>query len=204
MAEDSSSGSLLSNFQYLAHLLDPYYTPPLNLSEHLQRTCEHRHHVKCWNEGTQQLPQNNKENPTLLFGCRFRLIFKHNLCWGWRVSTLEKKLGFGHAFPFCLAMGYTGIPYVRYVIICTSNFMGSRWLKPHLPHDSLAIPLWEALLGRAELCLETTGATTPGDHVQCWMWRVWTCGTFPRNSWSRVQACASVQSDGDLTQWNTL
>ena len=34
-----------------------YYTPhpPVAPQRDLQRTCEHRQHVKCWNEGTQQL-----------------------------------------------------------------------------------------------------------------------------------------------------
>ena len=149
MAEDSSSGSQLSNFQYLAHLLDPYSPPLLNLSEHLQRTCEHRQHVKCWNEGTQQLPQNNKENPTWLFGFRFRLIFKHNLCWGWHVSTLEKKLGFGqcHALPCCLTMGYTVCKICNYMYLEFHGFKmiqasSSPWFTGHPPLRGASWKSW--------------------------------------------------------------
>jgi hypothetical protein len=43
----------------IAPLVDPKWLHPLlNLSEHLQHTCEHRQHVKCWNAGKHQLHGN--------------------------------------------------------------------------------------------------------------------------------------------------
>ena len=188
MAEDSSSGSQLSNFQYLAHLLDPYYTPPWTSAS----ICNVHVNIGIMSNAEMRArssyPKTTRKTQHCFLVVGLDLSSNTILCWGWRVSTLEKKLGFGHAFPFCLTMGYTGIPYVRYVIICTSNFMGSRWLKPHLPHDSLAIPLWEALLGRAELCLETTGATTQAITFNAG------CGGFGLVALSKelLIACASV------------
>ena len=54
------------------------YTPPLNLSDYLQCTCEHWQHVKCWNEGTGRWAQ---EHHFFTWTSCFHSFLGDSTCW---------------------------------------------------------------------------------------------------------------------------